>query len=65
MTSTPRRSKTPDSQTQRRSASMANISLTRKEDWQRFVTAPARTQPTAPPSPPPATPPARSSAACA
>ena len=45
MTSTLRRSKTPDSQARRRSASMANISLTRKEDWQRFVTAPARTQP--------------------
>lgn len=43
MTSTPKRSKTPDSQAHRRSTSpMTNISLTRKEDWQRFVTAPAQ-----------------------
>lgn len=45
MTSTTARSKTRKTRADNRTRSLANISLTRKEDWKRYVLAPSRTRP--------------------
>ncbi len=45
MTSTTARSKTRKPGASKHTRSLANISLTRKEDWNRFVLAPSRTRP--------------------
>lgn len=41
MASTTARSKTPKPRANNRTRSLANISLTRKEDWNHYVLAPA------------------------
>lgn len=45
MASTTARSKTPKPRANNRTRSLANISLTRKEDWNHYVLAPSRTRP--------------------
>ncbi|QVI27295.1 ATP-binding protein [Mycolicibacterium neoaurum] len=45
MTSTAARSRTPKPRPTQRTRSLANLSLTRKEDWNNYVLAPSRTRP--------------------